>query len=184
MSAPKEIQNLTEGVVSSYDAGIAAVGQLIEKGLDLLDGYRKEQEAIRGALREKLASVGSLRRKDFDEVIGRVLNFQSERELEIKRLIREFLSRQKELVGRLKRSLEAGIFQEVDRCKRELSHMIEQARDEILSFQQEQGRIREALASLMGRKELVSVREFKAVIQDLEGKLYGPNEKQQAMGNG
>ena len=77
MSVPYEIKNMTEGVVSSFESGIETVGHLIEKGLELLDGYRAEQKAIHGSLRESLASVGSLRKKDFDGVMERISEYFS-----------------------------------------------------------------------------------------------------------
>lgn len=173
MSVPNEIKNLTEAVVSSFESGIGAVGHLIEKGLELLDGYRSEQEAIRGTLRESLASVGNLRRKDFDGVMEKILEFQSSREREIRAMIYGFLKRQQELTARLKRSLEAGILVEVDRVKGELSRMIGEAREGVLAFQKEQELIRETFANLEGRREGITTRELKKAIQDLEGKLLG-----------
>lgn len=181
MSVPNEIQNLTKGVVASFESGIGAVGHLIEKGLELLDGYRMEKEAIHGRLREALASVGSLRRKDFDGVMERILTFQSQRESEIRRLIRGFLERQKDLTGRLKRSLEAGIFEEVDRCKNELSKMIEKAREEIVAFQKEQEGIRETFANLEAQKGEITPRDFKKTIQDLEQELFGTEDNHTAL---
>lgn len=173
MSIPNEIRNLTEGVVASFESGIDAVGLLIEKGLEILDGYRREQEAIRGSLREAFAEVGSLRRKDFDGVMERILIFQSQRESEIKRMIKDFLSRQKTLTQRLKRSLAAGISEEVERCKGELSRMIGGVREEILSFQKEQDLVRTSFADLEARKDQITAREFKETIQDLQGALPG-----------
>lgn len=171
MTIPNEIRNLTEGVVASFESGIDAVGLLIEKGLEILDGYRREQEAIRGSLREAMAEVGSLRHKDFDGVMERILVFQSERESEIKRMIKDFLSQQKSLTQRIKRSLAAGIAEEVERCKSELSQMIGGVRKEILSFQKEQDLVRLAFAGLEARRNQITVREFKEIIQDLQGTL-------------
>ncbi|OGQ07081.1 MAG: hypothetical protein A3G32_03805 [Deltaproteobacteria bacterium RIFCSPLOWO2_12_FULL_40_28] len=173
MSVPNEIKRLTEEVITSFDAGIGAVGLLIEKGLEILDGYRREQEAVNGSLRDSLASIVSLRHKDFDEVMSRILSFQSKREIEIKTLIKGFLAEQREITGKIKRSLEAGIFQEVEKGKRELKKMIDQAKEGILSFQQEQERIRATFAQLESQKDKLSVMEFKKVIQDLEEELLG-----------
>lgn len=184
MSVPHEISHLTGGVVTSFESEIAAVELLINKGLDLLDGYRREEDAIRGSLRESFASIGSLRRKDFDDVMGRILAFQTGRETEIKRLIRGCLARQKDLAGRLKRSIEEGILEEADRCKKELSKIIESSKEAIIAFQVEQERIRKTLTRLEVNKEKVSVREFRQVIQDLETELFGADLKQQAMGDG
>lgn len=182
MSVPNEIRNLIEGVVTSFASGIGAVGALIDNGLEILEGYRREQEAIRGSLREALASVGSLRRKDFDGVMERVLTFQSLREADIKTLIREFLGRQRELAARLKRSLEAGIFPEVERIKNELAGMIAEARGEIQSFQREQERIHKAFMDLEDRKGKISAQEFKAVIHGLETDLLGTDAQRNVVG--
>ena len=185
MSVPSEIQSLTKGVVASFESGIDAVSHLIGKGLEILDGYRAEQDAIRGSLREAFASVGSLRRKDFDGVVERILTFQLQRESEIKRLIREFLGCQKELTRRLRRSLEAGILEEAKRCKAKLGEIIEKAREEISAFQGEQETIRKTFEGLEARKAEITAREFKKVIQDLETELLGTDDtQQQAMGNG
>lgn len=173
MSVPNEIQNLTKGVVASFESGIDAVGHLIEKGLEILDGYRAEQDAIHGSLREAMASVGSLRRKDFDGVMERILAFQSRRESEIKKLIKGFLERQKDLTGRLRRSLEAGIFEEIERCKNELSRMIAEAKTEIQAFQKEQQRIQGMFTNLEAQKDQITARDFKKTIQDLEQELFG-----------
>jgi hypothetical protein len=182
MPLPNEIKQMTEEVVASFDSGIGAVGLLIEKGLEILDGYRNEEAAVRGSLRDSLASIGSLRRKDFDGVMEKILAFQAEREGEIKSLIKGFLTRQRELARRIQRSLGSGIFQEVEKGKRELGEMIDQARGEILSFQQEQGKIREVFAQLKSHQEGMSIRDFKKAIQDLEVKLLGrpPQEERRA----
>lgn len=182
MSVPNEIRNLTEGVVASFETGITAVGVLIDKGLEILDGYRREQEAVRCHLRERLATVGSLRRKDFDGVMEKILRFQSEREREIQVFIRDFLNRQREITSRLRRSLEAGIFQEVERIKGELAGLIDEARGEIVSFQVEQGKISEMFARIESSSATLSARELKQQVQELETELFGAGEQQNVVG--
>lgn len=174
MSVPNEIKNLTKEVIVSFGSGIATVGHLIEQGLEILDGYRKEEEAVRGSLRESLASIGSLRRKDFDDVMEGILVFQSQKEAEIKTLIKGFLGKQRDLTNRLGRCLEAGIFDEVERIKTELAKVINEAREEILSFQKDQEKIRKTFLNLEAKKAEISPREFKKVINDLEEELTGP----------
>lgn len=183
MSVPNEISNLAQGVVASFESGIGVVGLLIDKGLDILDGYRREQEAVRGQLRERLATIGSLRRKDFDGMMEKILGFQSDREREIQTFIRDFLGRQKELASRLRRSLESGIFQEVERIKGELAALIDEARKEILSFQVEQEKIRKIftwIESSCGTLSAGSAGEFRKQVQDLEKELFGTESDQAA----
>lgn len=180
MSVPNEIRNLAQGVVASFESGVGTVGLLIDKGLEILDGYRREQEAIRGQLRERLATVGSLRRKDFDGMMEKILCFQSDREREIQTFIRDFLGRQKEMTSRLRRSLEAEILQEVERIKGELAGLIDEAREEIVSFQGEQEKIRKMFAWIESSCGTLSAGEFGKKVLDLEKELFGTGSHQAA----
>lgn len=172
MTPSSEIKEITEGLVTSFDTGVEAVRVLIENGLVLLDGYRAGQNAIRGSLRERLAAVGSLRRKDFDGLMEGVLKFQSEREGEIKGMIRGFLTEEKGLTARLRRTIHAGLFHEVEGVKRELAALIERTRAEIVAFQGEQEAIRQTISALLEENPSeITTREFKHAIHDLEERL-------------
>lgn len=171
MSVSGEIRNLTGDVITSFEAGIGEVGGLIGRGIDVLVGFRREEEAVRESLRESLASVASLRRRDFDGLTGRILEFQCRRESQIKVFVKGFLEDQRDLAARLRRSLQAGLLQEVERIKQQLEGAVGTAKAEIVSFQKEQDLIRESFANLEARKETLSAREFKKVIQDIEAQL-------------
>lgn len=173
MAVSNEIQGMTEGILSSFEAGIGAVELLIEKGLGTLDEYQRGQVAIREDLRERLASAGNLRRKDFDVLVEKILAFQAHRERDLKELVRTFLAAQKALAGRLKKSLQSGILDEGGRCKQEIAQMTEQARTNVLMFQLEQDHIRVTFQELQAQKDGISVRHFRQVIGDLEKTLIG-----------
>lgn len=173
MAVSNEMQSMTEGILSSFEAGIGAVELLIEKGLGTLDEYQRGQVAIREDLRERLALAGNLRRKDFDGLVEKILAFQAQREKDLKELVQTFLAAQKALVGRLRKSLQSGILDEVDRCKQEIAQMIEQARTNVLMFQLEQDRIRTTFQELQAQKGDISVRHFRWIIGDLEKTLKG-----------
>ncbi|MBI4356441.1 MAG: hypothetical protein HY559_00980 [Gammaproteobacteria bacterium] len=175
MTVPNEVTTITEGVISSFESGIGGTELLIEKGLEILDGSRREHSEIRGDLREKLASIGNLRKKDFDGVMEQILSFQLRRESELKGLIRSFLANQKALAGRLKKSLQAGILDEVERFKQEIIQMQEEARTHILEFQKEQEEIRTTFEKFYGKGN-ISARHFKQVVSELEKTLKGGGE--------
>lgn len=173
MSVPDEIRNLATGVIDSFESSIGAVGHLIEQGLQLIDGYQREQEAVCKNLCTTLASAGNLRRKDFEATIERIRGFQSKRESEIKSLIQLFLGKQKNLTGQLRRAIEAGILEEVRRIQEELQTTIEKARQNIQAFRGEQNQIRGTFANLNGHQGQLSARDFKQAICDLERQLFG-----------
>lgn len=173
MPASAEIRHVTEELVASFGSGIRAVEAVIGRGLETLDGYRMEQGAVVESLRERFAVGGSLRRKDFDGVMERILSFQSRRESEIKALIRDFLSRHQEVAAALLCAVQLGKSEEVERAGTELAAMAEAARKEIEAFQKEQARIRRTFARFETGEKQASAREFKKAVEQLERELLG-----------
>lgn len=181
MSNPEEVMKFTEEVISSYQQGIDGIGQLIEGGIELLDQHRLQQRRIRESLREKSARLGSLRRKDFDQMLLPILAYQERREAEVKGLIQDLLRRQRDLTGMLTRSLRFGLKDEVTRFKNELVTGIEEMRLALQRFQKEQGLIRETFQSLEETDEPVNTRNFRKVVETLEKALLGEHLQEKAV---
>ncbi len=181
MSNPEEVMKFTEEVISSYQQGIDGVGQLIEGGIELLDQHRLQQRRIRELLREKLARLGSLRHKDFDQMLLPILAYQERREAEVKGLIQGLLGRQRDLTGMLTRSLRFGLKDELTRFKNELVTGLEEMRLALQRFQKEQGLIQETFQSLEETDEPVNTRNFRKVVETLEKALLGEHLQEKAV---
>lgn len=184
MSNPEEVIKFTEEVISSYQQGIGAVGQLIGGGIELLDQHRLQQRRIRESLREKLARRGSLRHKDFDQMLLPILAYQERREAEVKGLIQDLLGRQRDLTGMLTRSLRFGLKDELTRFKNELVTGLEEMRLALQRFQKEQGLIRETFQSFQSLEETdepVNTRNFRKVVETLEKALLGEHLQEKAV---
>lgn len=181
MTNPDKVMKFTEEVISSYHQGIDAVGQMIEGGMKLLDQYRLQQRVIRESLREKLARIGSLRHKDFDQILLPLLAYQERSEEEVKGLIQGLLRRQRDLTGMLTRSLRFGLKDDVTRFKNELVTGLEEMRLALQRFQKEQGLIQETFQSLEETDEPVNTRNFRKVVETLEKALLGDHLQEKAV---
>jgi len=181
MTNPEKVMKFTEEVISSYYQGIDAVGQMIEGGMELLDQYRLQQRVIRESLREKLSRIGSLRHKDFDQILLPLLAYQERSEEEVKDLVQGLLRRQRDLTGMLRRSLRFGLKDDVTRFKNELVTGLEEMRLALQRFQQEQGLIQETFQSLEETDEPVNTRNFRKVVETLEKALFGEHLQEKAV---
>ncbi len=181
MTNPDKVMKFTEEVISSYHQGIDAVGQMIDGGMKLLDQYRLQHRVIRESLREKLARIGSLRHKDFDQILLPLLAYQERSEEEVKGLIQGLLRRQRDLTGMLTRSLRFGLKDDVTRFKNELVTGLEEMRLALQRFQKEQGLIQETFQSLEETDEPVNTRNFRKVVETLEKALLGDHLQEKAV---
>ena len=171
----------TEELISSYHQGIDGVGQMIEGGMELLDQYRLQQRVIWESLREKLSRIGSLRHKDFDQILLPLLTYQERSEEEVKGLIQGLLRRQRDLTGMLTRSLRFGLKDDVTRLKNELVAGLEEMKLALQRFQKEQGLIQETFQSLEKKAEPVNAKDLRKVAKTLETAFFGERLQEKAV---
>ena len=124
----EQVRDMTAAVIASYDERICAVGEIIEKGLAMLDQHRQVEQAVQCQLRETLSKVESLRKKDFDLLMAPILVYQDRREQEIKQFLNLFLKKQRELAGQLKRMIQSGILSKVPDLEKAIQKTIEEAK--------------------------------------------------------
>lgn len=171
MKAFQQIREMTVGIVSSYDEGICAVGEILGKSLAMLEQYCHTERFVQNQIRETLARVESLRKKDFDLLMAPIFVYQGRREQEIKQFLNLFLKRQRELAGQLKRMIQTGILLKVPDLEKAIQKTIEEAKDYLVGFQKEQTLIGEKMQSLLCKKEKLTLKEFKKTLEILEGEL-------------
>ncbi|MDI6807469.1 MAG: hypothetical protein QME66_00600 [Candidatus Eisenbacteria bacterium] len=181
MGGFEQVKDMTAAVVSSYDERICAVGEIVEKGLAMLDQCRLVEQAVQYELRERLARVESLRKKDFDQLMAPILIYQSTREQEIRQFMNFFLKTQRELASQLKRMIEAEIFSRVPDLEKIIQTNIEAAREHVIGFQKEQAVIGRRMRHLFLKQEDLTLKEFRKTVDILCGELGLEKEEKLAM---
>ena len=162
------MNKIVNNILSSYEARIKSIGSIFDTTHQILQGFqealldtRQEREKIRVELRESLTKNGSLRRKDFDNMMQSILLTQEEREKEVGNLLNQYFNEQREMAQALRERLE--------RFKDSL------ARGEALRLKEFQSLIKEILAKQIERKDKVTsgLKEFQKEQEVLAKRLKG-----------
>lgn len=131
-----ELKELAEEIIFSYEAKVRSIDTILETTHLILNDFqesilnnKEEGEKINTRLRDTLANNEHLRRKDFDNMMMGILSAQEQREREVKNLLKDYLTQQKEMALTLRDNLtgvkDALAKGEVQRC-REFQSIIKQ----------------------------------------------------------
>jgi hypothetical protein len=184
-----ERENILENIISSYEARIQnveaffeATGQIFQGFQESLLSTRQEREKINNQLRENLAQNGSLRKKDFDRMMGIISSYLDESEQEVRLLSGKYLSEQTKLVQQLREGLrnfkdaltegQTENVKELQTLIKEILARQDESKIEVTSklkeFQQGQQQTSEMLKDLLVRGEKLRIRDFKAMLGEFK----------------
>lgn len=104
----KSLKDVAESIVASYNERVKVVQAIIEDTHNLMDFFRRQREEMSQALRETLARFESLRKKDFDRMMGDIVARQNEREQEVKIMLESFRKEEEVVAEKLKNLLRKG----------------------------------------------------------------------------
>jgi len=96
MGKIEDMSKLTEEIISSYESRIFTVGSIVDDTHQVIDDLRAKRNIMSSKLKETLAQEGSLRKKDFDNMMKDLFSIQEEREKEVRDLLKTYLEEQKE----------------------------------------------------------------------------------------
>jgi hypothetical protein len=166
MLSSREPSDALGHILFFYETRIQSIGSALDTTYHILQGFQdvlvntnKEREKISKELKECLAKNESLRRKDFDTMMEGILQFQNEREKEVKNLLNLYFDEQRDMASALRENLK--------KFKDSLAH------GETQRIKEFQDLIKELLARQLKRKEDVTTRlkEFQNEQRDLAWKL-------------
>ncbi len=99
---------IAKDIVASYEARIKVVQATVEDTRRLLEEFREKRERMGQELKEALSKHESLRKKDFNEMMGDILITQSEREENVKKMLADFQEQEMQVVENLREMLKKG----------------------------------------------------------------------------
>ena len=177
MGITEEMRRVAEEIVSSYQSRISTVAMIIDNTHQLLEDFKNKRNEMSNHLKETLARQGSLRKKDFDNMMKDILSHQDEREKEVKELLKTFFEEQKEIAQVIKRNLADGEKVKISDFKNSLKDI--QARQKIREnevsvmlkeFQTEYKEMAESLRSLLDKREAIRISEFKVTLKNIRSR--------------
>jgi len=177
MGITEEMRRVAEEIVSSYQSRISTVAMIIDNTHQLLEDFKNKRNEMSNHLKETLARQGSLRKKDFDNMMKDILSHQDEREKEVKELLKTFFEEQKEIAQVIKRNLADGEKVKISDFKNSLKDI--QARQKIREnevsvmlkeFQTEYKEMAESLRSLLDKREAIRIKDFKGMLKNIRSR--------------
>jgi PIN domain nuclease of toxin-antitoxin system len=189
MTSATEKENVLYSIISSYEARIQSIetffdttGQIFQNFQDSLLSARAEREKINNQLRENLAQNGSLRKKDFDRMMGVISSHLDESEREVRQLSQKYLNEQTKLVQQLREGLrnfkdaltegQAEKVKELQTVIKEILSKQNESKIEVTSklkeFQQGQQQTSKMLKELLAKGEELRIRHFKAMLVEFK----------------
>ncbi|MFH1519625.1 MAG: hypothetical protein ABIE75_03535 [Candidatus Omnitrophota bacterium] len=177
MGITEDMKRVALEIVSSYQARVSTVAKIVDDTHQILEDFRAERKQMSEQLKETLAKEESLRRKDFDNMIGDIFIYQDESEEEVKNLLKTFFEEQKEIAELLKRNLGDGKKVKIEDFKKTLENIQsrQKARENEVSttlkeFQSEHKEMAESLRSLLDKGEAIEVKDFKEAVNNIRAK--------------
>lgn len=99
---------IAKDIVVSYEARIKVIRAVVEDTRKLLEEFRNRREKMSQELKEALSKHESLRKKDFDKMMGDIVLLQSKREENVKNMLADFENQEMQVLGGLKAMLQKG----------------------------------------------------------------------------
>jgi hypothetical protein len=185
MLQAEDMRNIVDHIVSSYETRVQNIGALFDTTHQILQGFqdslldtKQEREELNAELRENLARNHSLRKKDFDQMMGGMISGQNEREKEVKELLNTYLHEQsamtrdlKENLGTFRDSLSEGESQRVKEVQEMIKDILAkqtERKDEVISrlkeFKNEQKLLASHLHELLAKGRDLRIRDMKRML--------------------
>ena len=184
-----EKENVLDSIISSYEARIQSIeaffdttGQIFQDFQDSLLNTRAEREKINNQLRENLAQNGSLRKKDFDRMMGVISSHLDESEQEVRGLSQKYLREQTKLMQQLreglrnfKDALTEGRTEKVKELQTLIKEILtrqDESKIEVTSklkeFQQGHQQTSKMFKELLSKGKELRIRHFKAMLGEFK----------------
>jgi len=187
MPLAAEKENVLDSIISSYEARIQSIeaffdttGHIFKDFQESILSTRAEREKINNQLRENLAQNGSLRKKDFDQMMGVISAHLDEGEKEVRQLSKRYLGEQTKLMQQLRQGLkdfknalaegQSEKVKELQTLIKEILSKQDESKIEVTSrlkeFQQGQHQTSKMLKDLLAKGEKLRTRDFKAMLAE------------------
>ena len=191
MGKIEDMSKLTEEIISSYESRIFTVGSIVDDTHQVIDDLRAKRNIMSSKLKETLAQEGSLRKKDFDNMMKDLFSIQEEREKEVRDLLKTYLEEQKETAKTIRENFKKNETARIAGEKirgNDFRKMLEDIRTKQTSresevcemlkeFRKEHKETSESFRNLLSKEEGVRVKDVKMMLKNVNAKRMENKEE-------
>ena len=185
----KDVADNIDNIVSSYETKIRSVGAIFNTTHQLLHTFQDsfldaklEREKLKAELRENLARNGSLRKRDFDNMMQEILSNQERSESQVRELLNSYLNGQQEMthalrdnLAKVKDALAKGQAQRAREFQAVIKDILakqekrkQEATFKLKEFQKEQQEIAKRLGELLAKGRELRVADLKSMLAEFK----------------
>ena len=191
MGKIEDMRKLTEEIISSYESRIFTVGAIVDDTYQVIDDLRAKRNIMSSQLKETLAHEGSLRKKDFDNMMKDIFSIQEEREKEVRDLLKIYLEEQKETAKDIRENFKKNETARIAGEKirgNDFRKMLDDIRTKQTSrenelcemlkeFRREHKETSESYRNLLSKEKAVRVKDVKMMLKNINAKRMEAKEK-------
>ena len=104
----EELRGLATSIIDAYEMRVRTISGMMRRAYELVQSYQQEAEKALSALRDNMAKGQSLRRCDFDKIVGDVIVARARRERRVLEHLDASGTQEEEMVTRLRRIVTRG----------------------------------------------------------------------------
>ena len=174
------IKTVVDNILNSYETRVKVVCKVMKETALLLKCMSKEQAEMALQLRDTLAKKESLRKRDFDYLLGDIVLRNLDEEKKVNKILENFQKEEEGMIARFRniltgaekiklsefRVLSKEILEHLDRREKEVSEVLR-------NFHIEQGVFLAGLRKLVKKGDQIRTRDFKAMTESLRLKQLG-----------
>ena len=186
-----DMKKLTEEIIVSYESRISTVGAVINNAYQALDDFRTNRNEMNVELKDTLSSKGSLRKKDFDNMMKDIVMHQDGKDREIRNLLNAYLEEQKEDAKNIRENFQKNSFARLEDEKTRINNfrkMLNDIRERqtarenevhgmLDEFRREHKEMAESLRELLGRNKALRSNDLKMMLKNIREKRIEKKEE-------
>ncbi|MCG2831059.1 MAG: hypothetical protein L6302_08405 [Desulfobacteraceae bacterium] len=184
MEDPKQLRNIVEQIVNSYESKVKTVTSLMREVHQRIKNYHVEQEEMTNRLKGILAKNECLRKKDFDTMKEGIRNHKKTRKREVSQMVEDFCNEEEETIAKLKEILTIKNPSTLEDFKILKEKMLTRPKERekrvsqmLKDFHRDQEEVNTALRVLLEKGPSVRINDFKAMVKAFQIERKDENAK-------
>lgn len=168
MGTVEQTKGLVQDLIDSYADQVDGVGMLIDATYQSLEDSKDRRAKLSTELKDALAKKGSLRRKDFDNMMNGILLNQERKEKEVKQSLRNFIKEKKNHARQLSEALSKSDVEKLKKTQIEIEKRVTEIKRLLEGFYGQHKELTDQLKKLLTKGKDLKIRDFKDMIRNLQ----------------
>ena len=179
MGTGEDLKALAYSIIDSYEIRVRTVNGLMDQAYHFLRSFQMELEEMVAQLRDNLAKGESLRKKDFDRMMGDLTTRWKSQEDKVEEVFDCFKKEEMDMIARLRKIIISGNRSKPEDMEVISVDILERQKEREASiikifkqFQVEQEEFKTAFKNLLSKGEAVRVKDFKLMLKSLRAQHW------------